>query len=599
MIQNFKKSNIRNFFKDENNLIIATHRILITYKIKENKIKKKKVSPKFVFTNIDSKYGQVFYYRGVSVFNYLLGKRKIFKIKRGFKGIHIFKNNILLHNKFTIYSINKNLDIISENRSFKNITCINHFKDFILVGTESEGVYVLNNKLEILSKIPFKKNVNSLFSDEHNNFIYVSSNAKTNIYSFQNNFFELKRIIDKLDGFFNNRLLNIDVSEQYNELFCSNRTITLVNKDHYKKKIKGQIEIHSIYNSDSIYSFENTINLPRKNNNLIIENSIHTFNNPANFVKYYSLDNYGKKPSNLRELKSQTLNLNEIAPGNYTLTLYAKSHKDQLSTSKVSFNFSVAYYFWETKTFYILSFIVISLIIIFIMCITFLRQRNKLMVKGRIKELEIKSLNLQMSPHFIFNVLNNIQSVMILEGEKLANEYISSFSKLLRDTLTISNTENITIGDEIAYLKSYTDIENKRMNNKIEVLFKVEIEEELLKTLKIPCMLLQPLIENAFLHGFNGKNNNNKLIIHFALENKLLFIKIIDNGIGRAKSLKKPKPKHKSWATQLIKERINLFNKINRKKDFKITTLDLYKDKLDTGTEVIITIPLTYNFELN
>ena len=130
---------------------------------------------------------------------------------------------------------------------------------------------------------------------------------------------------------------------------------------------------------------------------------------------------------------------------------------------------------------------------------------------------------------------------MILEGEKLANEYITSFSKLLRGTLTISNTENITISDEITYLKAYTDLENKRMNNRVEIFFKVEIEEDILNVIKIPSMLLQPLIENSFMHGFYGRNISNKLIIKFTLVNKLLIVKIIDNGIGRAKSLKKSK----------------------------------------------------------
>lgn len=77
------------------------------------------------------------------------------------------------------------------------------------------------------------------------------------------------------------------------------------------------------------------------------------------------------------------------------------------------------------------------------------RNRQKMAYKSQIAQLEAKSLKAQMNPHFIYNTLNGIQSVMVLKGEQVANEYIGLFAQMLRKTLDFSLAENLSLQEEI------------------------------------------------------------------------------------------------------------------------------------------------------
>ena len=92
------------------------------------------------------------------------------------------------------------------------------------------------------------------------------------------------------------------------------------------------------------------------------------------------------------------------------------------------------------------------------------RSRQRMAYKNQIARLESISLKAQMNPHFIYNTLNGIQSVMMLKGEKVANEYIGVFARILRKTLEMSITENLSIKEELDYLRGYITLQNLRLN---------------------------------------------------------------------------------------------------------------------------------------
>ena len=77
------------------------------------------------------------------------------------------------------------------------------------------------------------------------------------------------------------------------------------------------------------------------------------------------------------------------------------------------------------------------------------RSRRRMAYRNQIAIFESKSLKAQMNPHFISNTLNGIQSVMLLKGEKVANEYISVFARILRKTLEMSITKNLSLAEEL------------------------------------------------------------------------------------------------------------------------------------------------------
>ena len=94
--------------------------------------------------------------------------------------------------------------------------------------------------------------------------------------------------------------------------------------------------------------------------------------------------------------------------------------------------------------------------------------------KNHIAELEARSLRSRMNPHFLYNAINNIQSIMILKGEIESNRYIGMLSKLLRFTLEISTKENINLEQEIEYINSYISLQKMRLEPKFE--YKIDID---------------------------------------------------------------------------------------------------------------------------
>ena len=116
------------------------------------------------------------------------------------------------------------------------------------------------------------------------------------------------------------------------------------------------------------------------------------------------------------------------------------------------------------------------------------------------RDAELKSLQAQISPHFLFNTLNAVRWAAINNNTKKAADMVFALSNLLRMTVVKGN-ELITVEEEIENLKNYTAI--FQMRHSIEFQLTCDIEEDI-KQYKIPKLLLQPLVENAIIHGFEG-----------------------------------------------------------------------------------------------
>ena len=143
--------------------------------------------------------------------------------------------------------------------------------------------------------------------------------------------------------------------------------------------------------------------------------------------------------------------------------------------------------------------------------------------KNQIARLESKSLKAQMNPHFIYNTLNGIQSVMLLKGEKVANEYIGVFARILRKTLEMSITENLSLEEEMSYLRGYITLQNLRLNYSLTFLEDLPSFEDQ-KNHMIPPMLIQPIIENAILHGISPLKHPGFILIKIRLKEKVMII---------------------------------------------------------------------------
>lgn len=228
------------------------------------------------------------------------------------------------------------------------------------------------------------------------------------------------------------------------------------------------------------------------------------------------------------------------------------------------------------------------------------RENKKLMLQ--IKDAEIKALQAQMNPHFIFNSLNSVLEYIRRSEKDEAMKYLTKFSRLIRLVLETSGKSMVSLHHELELLQLYVDLEKLRFANNFT--YKIVVDENLdIHNIEIPAMIIQPFVENAILHGLQNKQKlmqeknesyNAKLSLEFIQEGKFLKCVIEDNGVGRekAKQIKEAKTlSHQSMGMRITEERLDLINRDN----WKVTFIDLHENGVVSGTRVEILTPLVEN----
>lgn len=204
--------------------------------------------------------------------------------------------------------------------------------------------------------------------------------------------------------------------------------------------------------------------------------------------------------------------------------------------------------------------------------------------------LALKSLRIQMNPHFIFNALNSINNFIVKNDELNANKYLARFSKLMRSILNNSEQDFIPLEKEIEILELYLQIEHMRFPDKFD--YQLTIDENVnIEAFSIPPMIIQPYIENAVWHGLRYLETDGKLRVDMTMEEDLLKVVIEDNGIGRTKSMELKTKNQRDTESKGIKNtqgRLEILAKIY-KKQIRQKITDLYKN--GQGTKVEIYIP--------
>ena len=158
---------------------------------------------------------------------------------------------------------------------------------------------------------------------------------------------------------------------------------------------------------------------------------------------------------------------------------------------------------------------------------------EKLKISVQLEELRYKALQEQINPHFLFNTMNMmLQSAYINEDMETA-ELLGYTSDLLRYALNASVRESVTLEDELCALADYISIQKKRFGGRIQ--FTVE-QEQACQTVKIPGLILQPLVENAISHGLKTKMRDGKVEVRTYMGDGEVLLEVKDNGIGIEKT---------------------------------------------------------------
>ncbi|MGT2729531.1 LytS/YhcK type 5TM receptor domain-containing protein [Streptococcus phocae subsp. salmonis] len=148
--------------------------------------------------------------------------------------------------------------------------------------------------------------------------------------------------------------------------------------------------------------------------------------------------------------------------------------------------------------------------------------------QGLLKDAEIKSLQAQVNPHFLFNAINTISALMRIDAEK-ARHLLLQLGNYFRANINSTRHNLVTIETELKHLEAYLTIEQARFPNRYDVM--IDITDEL-KGFAIPPFVIQVLVENALKHAFTGRKKNNKVWVTARQQQGFLDLRVKDNGHG-------------------------------------------------------------------
>jgi hypothetical protein len=253
---------------------------------------------------------------------------------------------------------------------------------------------------------------------------------------------------------------------------------------------------------------------------------------------------------------------------------------------------------WERNWFpvFILAVVLLSAVAIFASLLYNWRMRLKhFQTYNQLQLLQIHALESQLDPHFIFNVLTNIQNKVLMKQPEAANKMLVDLSQLMRKFLNSiesgldhsSVLSRVSLTNELELIRLFMDFEKIKYENSFD--YAIDIDPAIdPDSIVIFPMLPQPFIENAIKHGFDGIEEKGFLHIKIIPHKDGLVIEITDNGIGRVASLKKRENRsapRKSKGHLLVSRRVELLRKLGHS-----VSLDI-RD-LKRGTSVRIYTPV-------
>lgn len=289
--------------------------------------------------------------------------------------------------------------------------------------------------------------------------------------------------------------------------------------------------------------------------------------------------------------QAEAAELHLIAPsaGTYDIVVRAVDNLDNKQEKQLRLRIKVDRYYYQTWWFSLMVLILLITGAIYSTNYISSRKRRIENLKRQVQLTEMQVLRSQMNPHFLFNALNALKS-LILEGHtEQANEYLNKFSRLLRNILDNSTHPLIPLSLELKTLEWYIQLEQTRLENRF--IYEINVESELdTEAIEVPPLIIQPFVENAIWHGIRPKKERGILGIFVrSVSGTGIEIEVQDNGAGRIQQVpqatKEPKSQ-KSLGIAITEERIKMINPKN-----KLEITDLHDPKgAPAGTSILITL---------
>lgn len=327
-------------------------------------------------------------------------------------------------------------------------------------------------------------------------------------------------------------------------------------------KVEDNLRIDSVKVNEIIFDdilSKDNVSLRYNRNFISFFFSKPNFSDPEKDVIYYRL--LGQSDKWIEATPDGRIDFFPLSPGEYEFQIRCFNKTNGEFGKTISHRFTIQKPWWET-----FWFIGLTILILTVAATSIIRQKirkikvdaeKKMQISKQIAELEMKALQSQMNPHFVFNSINSIQNFVLGNQTDEALKYLAHFSQLLRSVLNFASLKYISIAEELEFLDHYIELEKMRFDHGFAIDYHIE-DSINPKEVLIPPMVLQPIIENSIKHGLVYKNPQGKIIIGFKLYDDILYCTISDNGIGPELASQKQTKTHTSKALSIIRERLKI-----------------------------------------
>lgn len=524
-------------------------------------------------------------------------------------GIYSFTNKgqiLFTNNEAITTEICSNITLPSEPIR----ACCSNKEDHLALYFESFGLCIFNNKELIdpiiIPQINFAGNIKSIVYGDQNSIYawtkdrlyYIKIKNETNsyiLYELQDNIFDDNanvsnnscfKINDSLISFNNKKISYLINTNEIDHLIKNNKASPYLNSITINNNKKIHISTKEIINLPHI-------ELQPNERNIIFEYGLITTDSYINFKLQYKLEPYDQEWNNSTRLN--TAEYRKLPQGVYTMKI--RKIGEETESNQAKLEFTILPFWWEMWWFKSVLFCVAVILLyqcfIFYTKIKLSEQEKKyyqIIQKEKIASLELliseerlKTLQSQINPHFIFNILQSIKSSIYYNDSKLSEQIIIDFSNLIRQSLHISEQGFISVTEEINYINSYIRLEQIRSSNqfKYEIINSIDSNQQI----TIPGMILQPIVENAIKHGVSQVKNGKIKIQFLQLKNNRVTCIVSDNGMGIKENDKLKS--HRSFGLQNINRKLAHYSEL-----FNTNFEALIIKSDQTGTIYSIDLPI-------
>lgn len=511
---------------------------------------------------------------------------RIYSLKYNFEDSCMYTSTA--NGLFVIYPSGLNKKIVLNNEDvFPNYLTYNKGK--IYACTKKNGILVLkkgeviqtiypmvNDKIETLKKTIIYQN--TIVSKSSNGLFQFDMNGK------------LLKSLHSIFGFSSKRI--IDFTFNKNQLWVSHSGgVQKIDLNYSNQEsVKPTIRLDEIFVNDEKINPTQTACLTSNQRKLQFVFSSPTLRNRETIRYHYKLVGYDSN-WNVNNYESNKITYSALAPGDYKF--YVKAENHGVFSNSILYNFTIQLPFYARWWFILFSIILFLGIVLIIYRWQLNIQRKKSQQINELNASKLTAIQSQMNPHFIFNSLNSIQDLILKGDVEHSYSYITTFSNLVRRTLSYSEKDFIDFDQEIKLLELYLSLEKLRFKKDFNYTIDIKNVEDIM----LPPLLIQPFIENSLIHGLLHKEGQKNLKITFELKDTLICI-IEDNGVGREKSKAiklRQRSEHESFSGKAIHKRFEILSNVFGG-NFGYTYEDLYANNEAVGTKVILTIPIKHKF---